>query len=196
MKKNSGRFGWLLIGLLLLILLVLFIASLITDSESVKNYRDEIKSKADKLKHDIINQKGMVAKIKMELHNIRHKQGYLVNKARKICMAVKCVGLFLLCGMVVMVHSIFSLNPIEFIITFCTMSTLIYGAITGVILNEVRGINDVLRLLQEAITQKTFARHNFEPTLIEVLEQKLSAEEQKLNAMKAEYNNLLTPTKK
>lgn len=191
MKKNTVGFGWFLLGLLLLVLLVLFIASIITDNETVKSYRDEVKNRADELKNDIINQEGIVAKIKSELHNIRHQHGYLLNKAKKICIAVKCIGLILLCGLVIMAHAIFSLNPVEFIITFCSMTALIYGAVTGVILNEVRGINDVLHLLQEAITQRTFAWYSFEPAMIEVLEQKLFTEEQKLNSLKTEYEQII-----
>ena len=180
MKKSSRGFGWFLLALLLLVLLVLFIASIVTDNETVKNYRDGIKNRADELRNDIINQEGMVSRIKMELYNMRHQQGYLLKKARKICIVVKCIGMIMLGGAAVMVHAIFSLNPVEFIITFCTMSTLIYGAVTGIILNEVRTINDVLRLLQEAITQQTFAWHKFDPAMIDVLEQKLLAEEHRL----------------
>lgn len=193
MKSNSRGFGWLLFALLLLVFIVLVFTSAVTNNETVKQYRDDIKDRADALRKAILKQEGVVNGIRTELHSIRSIQGYLLKKAKRICMAIKCVGLVIVAGIIIMAHAIFNLNPTEFLLTFCSMSAFVYGTITGVVLNEVRGINDALRLLQNLIVQRTYAWYSFQPSIIELLEQKLVTEEQKLNLLRAEYaqmNNL------
>lgn len=191
MKKNKNDLGWLIVGILIFLFVVVACIYFFTNSEKVKGYRDDLRNRADELKRQINEKENYIAWLKSEIENLKIFDGFLIRKAVKLYRICKCLFLVLIIGGCVIIHAIFSLNVIELIITIVSVSGIIFSTITIVVQNEIGNFNNTLKLLQEGFIDMVYRKNNFEPALISVLENRLEQEHEQLNKLNEKYKELM-----
>ncbi len=188
--KNNKSTMWFWLGVLLLIVLILWLISKLSNDPTIKVNHNHFKNEADELKRQIRGQESIVDRLKRELNQFNSKQGYLIEKAKRVYFAIRCVGGIIIISTLFILHGILNLNIVEVIGTMTTTGGFLYMVISGIIWNEVKGVNEVLKLFYDAILRMTYNNHQFEPALIEVLELKLEKETIKLDQLKDKFRNL------
>lgn len=191
MKKSKSTI-WLWLIVILVILFVLWIVTQVTNDAKVKSYQDHFRDEAEELKRKIYSQEGVVNNIKTELNSFRTFQGYLIKKAKRICLGVRCVAGVLIIGTVFIIHGMLNFSIVEVVGAIMTMGGFVYLIVSGVIWNEVKGVNEVLKLFYDTVLRMTYNNHQFEPALIEALEAKLAVELRILDDMKDRYRTMLS----
>lgn len=184
MKKSTI---WLWLIVILVVLFLLWIVTQVTDDAKVKGYKDHFRDEAEELKRKIYSQENVVNGIKTELNGFRTFQGYLIKKAKRICLGVRCVAGILIMGTVFIIHGMLNFSIVEVVGTITTMGGFMYLIVSGVIWNEVKGVNEVLKLFYDTVLRMTYNNHQFEPALIEALEARLAVELRALDDMKDRY---------
>lgn len=196
MSKKSTNWGWFWLIVILVVIFFLWIASQVTDNAKVKECRDNFKDEADELKQQIGGQEKVVKRLQNELKRFWTLQGYLIVKAKRVYFGIRCVGGVLILGSMFLIHGVMSFSIVEIISTVTTTGGFLYLIVSGIIYNEIKGVNEVLKLFYDTILRMTYNNHQFEPALVEALESKLEKEIVKLDQMRNQYQILLAPDNK
>lgn len=190
MSKKSKNWVWFWLIVILVVIFFLWIASRVTDNSKVKKYHDRFKDEADELKNQISGQEKIVNRIQTELKRFRTLQEYLITKTTRIYFGIRCAGGVLILGLIFFIHGVMSFSMVEIIGAITTTGGFLYLIVSGIIWNEVKGVNEVLRLFYDTILRMTYNNHQFEPALIEALEFKLEKEIFKHDQMKNRYQEI------
>ena len=190
MNKKSTNWGWFWLIVVLVVLFFLWIASQVSDNPKVKEYHDRFNDEANELKQQIRGQEKLVHSLQNELNRFRMFQGYLINKAKRLCFGIRCAGGVIILGTMFIIHGIMSFSIVEIIATVTTTGGFLYLIVSGIIWNEVKNVNEVLKLFYDTILRMTYNNHQFEPALVEALEFKLKKETAKLSQMNNRYNEI------
>lgn len=196
MSKKSTNWVWFWLIIVLVVLFFLWVASKVSDNSKVKEYQDHFNDEANELKQQIKGQEKVVHSIQNELNRFRMFHGYLINKAKRICFGIRCAGGILILGTLFIIHGIMSFSIVEIIATVTTTGGFLYFIVSGIIWNEVKGVNEVLKLFYDTILRMTYHNHQFEPAIIEALECKLETETSKLIQMNNRYQEIVKTTTK
>ncbi|MGZ4041642.1 MAG: hypothetical protein ACXVNM_01145 [Bacteroidia bacterium] len=191
MGKKSTNWGWFWLIVALLALFFWWLISQTTDNPKVKERRAYYKDEAEELKRQIYDQSKVVERIRTELRRAQTIQGYLIIKAKRICFAIRCASGVLILGLIFLVHGLMNFSLMEIVGTTTATVSFLYMIVSGVIWNEIKDVNRVLALFYEVVLRMIYSNHRFEPVFIEVLEQKLMLEEQKLTRMKVKYEEII-----
>lgn len=195
MSKKSTNWGWFWLTVVLVVLLFLWIASQVSENAKVKDYQDYFNDEANRLKQQIKGQEKIVLALQHELDRFRTMKGYLISKAKRVYFGIRCAGGILIIGILFFIHGIVSFSLVEIIGTITTTGGFLYFIVSGIIYNEVKGVNELLRLFYDTILRMTYHNNQFEPALVQTLEVKLEKEIIKLDQMKDRYQEIYTSYK-
>lgn len=192
MKKNRINPLWIIVGIMLLIVVVAAIIYFFTGNDSVKNYGDSYKEKADALRLRIEEKESLVNWLKEQLECAKQINGFVLCKANRIFMAVKITAVIFLIGGCVIIHSVFNMNFWELFFGVFSTLGIAFNIIYIVVKNEFGNLNDFLRMMKQLFIEQGYRINNFEPVVIEVIEERLRFEMIALEELKRQQRNLMS----
>ncbi len=187
MTSKSSNKGFILLIIFCVIIALLGALYFFTQNEAVKNYQDDFKDKADKLKQQIIEKENTISQLIIHIERLKSFDKQIVCEAVKILKAAKLMAILILLSAWILAYALYSFNLWAIFSTAGTLLIGIYVAATVYFQNKVGDINRTLQLLQIYIITRQYKKYNFDPAKIYILEEKLLVERNELEQLKKTY---------
>lgn len=184
-KSKSESATWLvLIGIALIIVIVLYF---IFRSETIRQYKEDLENEKNAIKEKIKEKEENVRFLTEQLNNLKTMKHYLINYAKKLFIAVKLIVFVVLVGIAALIYAFFNFDVIGFIYSLLPILSGCYYLVTVIIKNRMGDVNRALKLWQDSFISFVLRIKDFDDSLIEVLEAKLSEELNELNVLRQKY---------
>jgi hypothetical protein len=181
-KSKSDSTAWLVaIGIVLMIVIAMYF---IFRSEKIKQYKEDLEQELKSIKEKIKEKEQNVEYLTEQLNNLKSIKDYLVNYAKKLFIAVKLIVFVFLIGIGALIYALLNFDVVGFIYATVPLVTTGYYLITVIVKNRLGDVNKVLRLLQNNFIVMILRIKDFDDSLIEVLETKLTNELNELNELR------------
>lgn len=174
-KKRDSFPVWLL---LLVVLVVLAIALyFFAKNEKVKQYSTDLKRRIRE-KEDAIN---FLKKERKQLMQIKYE---LTLKAHKWFKVARVISLMILVGFALICCVVYRMEFWQAIMWIVGIVSIIYYSITLIVQNKLGDFNQTLKMVESYFTEYAYRKGGFKVCMLELIETKISKEEQELNELK------------
>lgn len=186
MRKNKS-FLWLLLGLLLLAVLVIYF---ITRSEKFKTYHEDIQRRRDDLRQQIMEKECLVSFLVAELDRLRNFNNQLLKRAERFLLWAKIVSMIIITGVGVIFYAVFNFGPFEASGAVLFVSSVLFNAVTILRKSKLGDLALTLEILKQYFIALQYKKEGFEPEMLVVIENRLKSEQEQLEILKKEYEQL------
>jgi multisubunit Na+/H+ antiporter MnhC subunit len=184
MKKQNKNL-WIptaiIIGIVLLIVILLYY---FFKTESLKNYKSDLKDELRQLRRQIRQKERNVHFLSEELRRLRAAKECIVDYAIRLYSAIKIIILLVLISTGVAVYVLYSFNILEAISIITPIVLICYHGITVCIKNRVGDFGKTLQFVQDYFVDIVFHLKKFDVSLISTIEEKLLKETAELEGLK------------
>ena len=181
-KSKSNSSTWLvIIGIALIIVIALYF---IFKSETIRQYKEDLENEKNAIKEKIKEKEDNVRFLTEQLNNLKTMKHYLINYAKKLFIAVKLIALVILVGITALIYAFFNFDIIGFTSSLLPILSGCYYLVTVIVKNRMGDVNRALKLVQDGFVSFVLRIKDFDDSLIEAIETKLSQELNELNLLR------------
>ncbi|CAG0954503.1 hypothetical protein FLAV_00369 [Flavobacteriales bacterium] len=176
MRKNNKKKS-LPVWLILVAILIVIVLHFFTENEKVKRHSNNLKKR-------IREKEDVIVFLKYERIQLLQIKNELTISAYKWFKVAKVVSLIVLIGFALICCTTYNMDFWEAISWIIGIVGVVYYSITIVVQNKLGDFNQTLKLAESYFMDYSYKKGRFKLCMIEIIEDKITAEECELNELK------------